>query len=305
MPMGISTQDLKGMSIPALEELHHIATEMVKLTTLGEQYKIEYGQLAAEVDAEIKRKKMEIETKRQLEQKKIEQAKQQLISEKVDIQANLELFGDQSLIQFADLIEAYETISTKHEYLAKKPPKSVKKSQLPSKKLMDEFETAKGNYEKELEAIRKVIKKKIDDIEEQRRIALTVAIPAQLSVEGYRNHGTYIYPSGGTIKPSPSVTYQLHPNRTLVHVKDEIPTNATPALAGKYLAAVVKGCLDFIASGAWDGKKQRVNGVLPSGRTFFWIMIGEKFDKNSMKGYAGQIRHIDSGYENSPWHGET
>ncbi len=95
MPMGISTQDLLGMSIPALEELRNIATQMVQLTTLGEQYKLEYGQLAAEVSAEIKRKQMELKAKQQLEERKIEQAKQKLKEEQVEIQANLELFGDQ------------------------------------------------------------------------------------------------------------------------------------------------------------------------------------------------------------------
>ncbi len=84
---------------------------------------------------------------------------------------------------------------------------------------MEQFEKVKGDYDKELETIRGIIKKKIDEIEENNRKALTVNIPAVLSVEGYKHRGTFIYPTGGTIKPSPSVTYQLHPNRTLVHVR--------------------------------------------------------------------------------------
>jgi hypothetical protein len=91
----------------------------------------------------------------------------------------------------------------------------------------------------------------------------------------------------------------------MVHVKDELDDGASPQLAGRYLAALVLGCRQFVVQAGktlGNGAKTRVDGTLPNGRDFFWTMMGK--EKASIPGYAGEIYHIDSGYANSRWHGQ-
>jgi hypothetical protein len=318
MPMGIDVDEFPKMELGALRQLYEIANAMATRTTM-ESLKPEYESVATLAQAEIRRREMvaaartlqtavrehqERERNADEDNARMLAAHQRLTELGIDISVAPELVSRARLYHLATLIEALDAITSKNKYLTTKAPRSAKKTELPSRALQQQHEAADSAVDTAIDAIQKVFDDRKKAIELADRVARTVAIPAGFKQEGaLKDYGSFLYPSGGAIVASPTKTYSLHPNRTLVHVKDELPLGATPALAGQYLAALVQGCLRFLGTGGWSNEKMtEVNGVLPSGRTFFWKMAGKA--KASLQGYSGEIYHIDSGYANSRWHYE-
>ncbi len=318
MPMGIDVDEFPKMELGALQQLAEIAEAMVVKTTMP-SLKSGYEEVATLARAEIRRRQMvaaattlqtalrgkkEREKNQHEDDARMVAAQQRLTALGIDISVDPKLVSRARLYHLATLIEALDMITRKNQYLTTKAPRSVKKSQLPSRALQQEYAAADSALDAAIAAIRQVFDDRQKAIELAARLAKTVVIPAAFRQEGaLKDYGTFLYPGGGSIIASPAKTYSLHPNRTLVHVKDELRAGATPALAGAYLAALVQGCLDFTAMRGWnDGTSHRVNGMTPSGRPFFWVMIGKA--KASLPGYSGEIFHIDSGYANSRWHHE-
>ena len=319
MPMGIDVDEFPKMELGTLRQLLEIAEAMVTKTTM-ESFKSEYEAVAALAKAEIRRREMvaaattfqtALRAKKEREKNQDEDnarmltAQQRLAELGIDINFEPKLVSPARLYHLATLIEALDLITKKNPYLGKKAPRSVKKTQLPSRGLQEQYDAASNAVDTAIAAIQKVVDDRKKAIELAARLAKTVAIPADFKQEGaLHDYGAFLYPGGGSIIASKTKTYSLHPNRTLVHVKDELAPGATPTVAGQYLAALVRGCLDFLGMKGWsDGGKHRVDGRLPSGGTFFWMMIGKP--KSSLAGYSGEIYHIDSGYANSRWRNVT
>ena len=197
-------------------------------------------------------------------------------------------------------MEAAEAIASKNPYLTQRAPKSVGRSQLPGQKLKAEYAASTQQVDDASREIEKTINDKIEEGRMADRLARTVAIPAKFQVNGaLTDFGTFIYPGAGAIKYNAARTYLLAPNRTLVHVRDELPEGATPTLAGQYLVALVNACITFIDSREFDQGTVKIDGFTPSGRAFYWNVIGKS--QASLQGYAGEIYHIDSGYARSKW----
>jgi hypothetical protein len=318
MPMGIDVDEFPKMELGALRQLYEIANAMATRTTM-ESLKPEYEAVATLAQAEIRRREMvaaattlqtavrehqERERNQDEDNARLLAAQRRLTELGIDISVAPELVSRARLYHLATLIEALDAITSKNKYLTTKAPRKAKKTELPSRALQEQHAEADEAVETAIAAIQKVYDERKKAIELAARLAKTVAIPAAFKQEGaLKDYGSFLYPSGGANILSPPKTYSLNPNRTLVHVKDELPLGATPALAGQYLAALTQGCLSFLSMGGWSSEKMmRVNGVLPSGRTFFWMMAGKA--KASLQGYSGEIYHIDSGYAKSRWHYE-
>ena len=314
MPMGIDVDEFPKMEIGALRQLLAIAEAMVTQTTM-ESLKSEYQAVATLATGEIRRREMvaaatlqtAIRENQEREKNQDEDNARMLAAQKrlselgIDISIDPKLVSRARLYHLATLIEALDMITRKNQYLGKRAPKSAKKTQLPSRTLQQEYDTANQALDTAIAAIQSVVEDRKKALELAARLAKTVVIPAEFKQEGaLRDYGTFLYPLGGAIVLSKTKTFSLHPNRTLVHVKDELAQGATPAVAGQYLAALVQGCLRFLGTKEWsDGTSHRVDGRLPSGAAFFWIMVGKP--KASLPGYSGEIYHIDSGYEKSRW----
>jgi hypothetical protein len=315
MPMGIEPDEFGKMEIGALRQLLEIAEAMVGQTTMP-SLQSEYQEVVTLAKSEIRRRevigaattlqtalraKKEREKNEEEDTARLVAAQKRLTELGIDISVDPKLVSHARLYHLATLIEALDLITQKNPWLGKKAPGSVKKSQLPGRGLQAQYDTAKKDVDTAIAAIQKVYDDRKKEIELAARLAKTVAIPAEFKQEGaLKDYGTFLYPFGGSIVVGKAKSYSLHPNRTLVHVKDELPDGATPTLAGQYLAALVRGCLQFLNIKGWsDGERHRVDGTLPSGRTFFWMMIGKP--KASLPGYSGEIFHIDSGYQNSRW----
>ena len=95
MPLGVTSDDIRNMSIDGLRELNDIAGKMVTLTII-ESYKPEYAELEAMTKAEILRREVEAavemiqsairrEENRAAENAKILKAKQALADRNINI----------------------------------------------------------------------------------------------------------------------------------------------------------------------------------------------------------------------------
>jgi hypothetical protein len=125
-----------------------------------------------------------------------------------------------------------------------------------------------------------------------------VVVPPDFAQEGAMvNYGTFMYPGAGRLKISVN-TYQLHPNRSLIHVRHEVADNATLATAQAYLNSSLAACRTVIATKR-EGTHS-IDGMTDTGLAFKWNVIYQSMDEKKT-GYKGQIIHIDSGYERSLW----
>ena len=119
-----------------------------------------------------------------------------------------------------------------------------------------------------------------DKIEEGRRadrLARTVTIPPEIPGQWGIDRLWPFYLSGSRRdQVQRGTNLSLGANRTLVHFRDELPEGATPTLAGQYLAALVDACIAFIDSRAFNRGTVTINGFTPSGRAFYWSIIGEE-----------------------------
>jgi hypothetical protein len=316
MPMGVTSEAIRDMSIGGLRELNDIASKMVSLTTI-QALQTEYSELEALTKAEILRREAEatvtlqVQAGRWLERKKnrdadnakILKTKEALKDKNINIDIFPGLVSEARIYHLATVMEAADVIASKNKYLTVRPPNKVKNSELPSRKLKEEYGSAEKEVDESTEYIGKIINDKIEEGKKADRLARTVAIPDKFKVSGRLvDYGTFIYPGAGAIEYSTGSTYLVSPNRGLVHVRDELPRDASPALASNYLAALVLGCVTFIKQKAFDGNKVTISGFTRSGRAFSWNLIGKK--DASQQGYAGEIYHIDSGYQNSMWRAE-
>jgi hypothetical protein len=316
MPMGVTNEAIREMSIGGLRELNDIASKMVSLTTIQE-LQSEYSELEALTKAEILRREAEatvtlqFQARQWLERKKnrdadnakILKTKEALKENHININIFPGLVSEARIYHLATVMEAADVIAGKNKYLTERASKKVKNSELPSRKLKEEYGAAKEVVDKSTEYIGKIINDKIEEGKKADRLAKTVAIPNKFKVSGALvDYGTFLYPGAGAIQYSTGSTYLVSPSRGLVHVKHELPAGASPALASEYLAALVSGCVALIKQKAFDGTKVKISGFTPSGKAFSWNLIGKK--DASQPGYAGEIYHIDSGYEKSMWRAE-
>jgi hypothetical protein len=319
MALGVTVESLRDMSPGGLRELLSIAQAMVAQTTI-DALRPEYQALAEMVETELREREVaaataiqtaireihERDRNRAADNDRIAGAKKRLAEAGIDINVDPKLISPARLYHLSTVVEALEAVSSKNPYLTKHASKKVGKSQLPSRALKQEFASAQATVDQAMGDIRKLADDRVEAIRQADRVARTVAIPAKFRQNGALvDHGTFLYPGAGSVVYNAARTYLLAPNRTLVHVKDELSAGATPQLAGHYLAALVAGCTQFIDDGGCDRHEQeklKVYGFSPSGTRFFWSMIGKK--KASMQGFAGEIFHVDSGYTNSRWRQE-
>jgi hypothetical protein len=102
-------------------------------------------------------------------------------------------------------------------------------------------------------------------------------------------------------------SYQLHPNRSLVHVVDEVADDAALQTAQAYFDSLVKACRTAIQqqrAAPLNAMSQDlyIPDQTSAGVHFNWKILYKRYDpKVQAGGFAGSIEHIDSGYHQSPW----
>ena len=124
MPLGVTSDAIRDMSIGGLRELNDIAGKMVTLT---KSYKAEYAELEAMTKAEISRRSrsgrrddseyVQAEKNRAADNAKILKAKQVLADHQIDINIFPNLVSEARIYQLATLMEAADAIASKNPYL--------------------------------------------------------------------------------------------------------------------------------------------------------------------------------------------
>ena len=190
-------------------------------------------------------------------------------------------------LQVARLLEAHEA--------AEKDVPSRKKASRPAVRKLD---AASAELDRYVDLIAQAVKSTIAEEMRAAEAAISVVEPADFTREGARvNCGTFYFPGAGRLKISDK-TYQLHPNRALVHVRDELADNATVATAQAYLDSLLAACRTVIATRR-EGNHE-IHSVTNAGTAFSWRIIYKAQDP-AKTGYSGEIFHIDSYYQNSRW----
>ena len=201
---------------------------------------------------------------------------------------------DQKL-ELSRLKAAYERLPNKPKGAKANHPKAV--AQRKALEMLDSY----------IEQIVHLIESDLATEKKQADLARTVTFPADFKPIGAMvDYGTFLYPGAGYLSLGGKL-YQLHPNRSLVHVKQEVADNATLATAQAYFDSLLNACRTVVAQNKSAPLEQmspqiHVNDVTDTGQAFFWSVMYKRYDqKKQAQGFAGSIEHIDSNYENSRW----
>jgi hypothetical protein len=224
---------------------------------------------------------LRLEQERQTELQLIAKAEVLLSDKKVD---PARVSKDQKL-QVGRLLEAYN-----------KADEAVPSRKKASRAALSTLSKADKELSGYLDQIIEAVTAEIIEEKRQAEAAVSVVEPADFSREGARvKCGPFYFPGAGRLNIG-SKSYQFHPNRAMVHVKDELADNATLATAQAYLNSLLAACRSVIATKK-DGK-HAIAGTTDTGANVTWNII---YKIPGGPGFAGEIFHIDSGYQNSPW----
>ncbi len=131
--------------------------------------------------------------------------------------------------------------------------------------------------------------------------ARSVVLPPEFRPNGaFRDCTTVLYPAAGRLRIGGDKngvggkSYEFHPNRAMIHVKDELADDATLATAQAYFDSCLAACKTAIRRGTGE---YTINARSPAGEEVRWNI---KYKTTSGE-FAGEIYHIDSGYAWSRW----
>lgn len=188
------------------------------------------------------------------------------------------------------------------------PTGSKKKMSNPDKKKLAAFAVEKQQKQEELTAAVQQLATLVRSALSQQRNALLVTLPANFTMQGEPDaHGPYFYPThgylswGGDQQGNNKRRLEFHPNRSLVHVRDEVTPNGTHAVATAYLASLVAAAMQ--AYNAMPGapksgkaeKKFAIADTTDRSKAFTWTLILERSSTGTT------LIHADTGYEYSHW----
>lgn len=341
--MGLfASLDIQGMGLTSLEELGQICQQMMS-EPVAEAHWNDYQELFARVnsqlvvvravitiqsavrgkqardEAEIRRKELADQTKaaltiqsafRMFQAKNTLQAlktQQELktqhalseadttLAEKDTKPAVLARIGKQEKIEIARLKELYSNLPPKP-----KGAKASHRNAIAQRKALQELD----DY---IEQIVHLVEAQLTAEKNVQDLARTVTFPADFKPQGAMvDYGTFLYPGGGYLLIGDK-HIQLHPNRSLVHARQELADTATLATAQAYFNSLLKACRTVVeqqkaAPLQQISSKLSVNDTTDAGGAFFWSILYTRYNpKAHAQGFAGSIEHIDSNYENSAW----
>jgi hypothetical protein len=304
-------QDYQELKIRLAAEYHDREQAAIKIQSLFRGNKAR-----AETRAEIQRRELEkqnqaaltiqsafrmhkarntLEGLRRQQELKVNQQLQQadtLLEEQID---DPSMVDRDAKLEIARLLEVYEAAELNAK--GKKATHPSKRASRAAKTELDEYVAQIVHLvEAQLAAQKKILD-----------AARTVTLPADFRQNGALvDYGNFLYPGAGELVIG-GKSYQLHPNRSLVHVRQEVADNATLATAQAYFDAVLKTCRSVINSqrGAEPEVLSdwiRINDTTDTGAAVRWNVRYTRYDsKKHPRGLAGSVEHIDSGYESSPW----
>jgi hypothetical protein len=241
------------------------------------------------------KEQQELQTRQELEkQQALVKADTELTARKVDTKVAA-LVTPESKLEIARLLEIYEKAEG-----AAKGKKATHPSSRTARKLEGDLDIYVAQIvhliEAQLEAEKQILDK-----------ARSVTLPPDFRQNGSSvDYGAFLYPGAGELKIGQKV-YQLHPNRSLVHARQEIADNATLATAQAYLDSLLKACRTVIENRKTApvkviSPKIQMNDSTDTGINFYWNVMYTRYDAKSHNlGLSGSIEHIDSGYEQSRW----
>ncbi|MGZ8376128.1 MAG: hypothetical protein ACXWZS_11965 [Gemmatirosa sp.] len=141
----------------------------------------------------------------------------------------------------------------------------------------------------------------------QQRNAFTVTLPPHFTMDGQPVAcGNFFFPAGGTLTWGGDAQghnkrrLRFHPNRALVHVRDEVTPTASLATAQRYLDELLAAALTVGG---------RITGAMRKGQSHDFTIAGTT-DRNTAITWHlifqhvngdDTIIHVDSGYEFSHW----
>jgi hypothetical protein len=188
------------------------------------------------------------------------------------------------------------------------PTGSKKKMSNQEKKKLSAFAVEKQQKSEELTAAVHQLATLVRDALSQQRNALLVTLPPNFTMLGDPEaHGPYFYPThgylawGGDQQGNNKRRLEFHPNRSLVHVRDEVTPNGTHGVATAYLASLIAAAMQ--AYNAMPGapksgkatKEFEIAGTTDRGKPFTWTLILERSSTGTT------LIHADTGYEYSHW----